>query len=159
MKQRRALYSNGAHHVPGGHIAITRSISVPIIHQDELIGIFAVANRENDYEKDDVRHVKAISDFVAPVLHARLQRDRVDAERRKADEAVKLANKKLGLMSAVTRHDGLNQLSLIQGYAQVAREMSKDSKMTSYLDKMILSGGVDERSAGIHSNLSIYRFH
>ncbi len=140
LSQRRALYSNGTHHVPAGHIAITRSICVPIIHQGELIGMFAVANRTSDYHEDDVKHVKAIADFVAPVLHARLQRDRIEVERRKADEAVKLANKKLGLMSAVTRHDGLNQLSLILGYAQVARGISKDSKLTSYLDKIILSG-------------------
>ncbi len=140
MIKRRALYSNSTHHVPTGHIAIVRSICVPIIHQGELIGLFAVANRSSDYVECDVKHVKAIADFVAPVLHARLQRDLMDVEKRKADEAVKLANKKLGLMSAVTRHDGLNQLSLILGYAQIAREMSKDQKMTSYLDKIIHSG-------------------
>ncbi|MBU1158949.1 MAG: HAMP domain-containing histidine kinase [Candidatus Thermoplasmatota archaeon] len=140
LSQRRALYSNGTHHVPEGHIAIVRSICVPIIHQNELIGMFAVANRTSSYYENDVKHMKAIADLVAPVLHARLQRDRIEIERRKADEAVKLANKKLGLMSAITRHDGLNQLSLILGYAQIAREMSKDGKITSYLDKIVLSG-------------------
>ena len=43
-------------------------------------------------------------------------------ERRMAEDALKIANKKLNLLSSVTRHDMLNQLVVIVGYLELARE-------------------------------------
>jgi PAS domain S-box-containing protein len=45
-------------------------------------------------------------------------------ERRRAEEALKIANRKLNLLSSVTRHDILNQLVGIVGYLELARESS-----------------------------------
>ncbi len=44
-------------------------------------------------------------------------------ERKLAEEALKETNRKLSLLASVTRHDLLNRISAIEGYAQILREM------------------------------------
>jgi len=140
LNEKRALFSNGGHDVPSGHIQIRRSICVPLIHLGEVVGLFAVANRTYDYSEEDVEYVKAIAGFVAPVLDARLTRDRSERERRRAEEALRLANKKLNLMGSLTRHDALNQLNVVLGYAEMMREPGSRDKAEMYLDRIIKSG-------------------
>lgn len=138
--EKRAQLSNGKHNAPTGHIQIRRSICVPLIHLGEVVGLFAVANRSYDYEQDDVDYVKAIASFVAPVLDARLNRDRSERERRRAEEALRLANKKLNLMGSLTRHDALNQLNVVMGYAEMLQDPKNADKAATYLDRIIKSG-------------------
>jgi PAS domain S-box-containing protein len=61
-------------------------------------------------------------------------------ERRRAEEALMLANKKLDLMSTLTRHDALNQLSVALGYAEIARGLAKGSNVAPYIDKIMSAG-------------------
>ncbi len=68
LTEKRVVLSNAKHHAPEGHIQISRSICVPLIHIGEVVGLFAVANRTYDYTEDDVEQIKAMADFVAPVL-------------------------------------------------------------------------------------------
>ncbi len=48
------------------------------------------------------------------------------SERKRAEEALALAGKKLALMSGITRHDILNQLSLLDGYLSLAEKSRED---------------------------------
>jgi signal transduction histidine kinase len=43
-------------------------------------------------------------------------------ERKRAETALLMANKKLNLLTSITRHDILNQLTAVQGYLDLARE-------------------------------------
>jgi signal transduction histidine kinase len=140
LVEKRAVLSNGEHHPPRGHISITRSICVPLIHVGEVVGLLAVANRPYDYAEHDVEEMKAVADFVAPVLHARLERDRSERERRRAEDALKLANKKLDLMSTLTRHDALNQLSAVLGYAEILRDLTKDPQAADFVNRIAKAG-------------------
>lgn len=61
-------------------------------------------------------------------------------ERKKDEESLHLANKKLNLLSGITRHDILNQLTILQGYQDLSREHLKDevysdSLLKNYLEK------------------------
>jgi PAS domain-containing protein len=58
-----------------------RSIVVPIIDRDEIIGLLAVANRDRDYTGEHLRELEEIANHVGPILHARLVRDRLERER------------------------------------------------------------------------------
>ena len=89
LTEKRAVLSNGKHNTPEGHIQIGRSLCVPLIHIGEVVGLFGVANRQYDYTADDVEQVKAMADFVAPVLHARLTRDRSKRERKQVADALR----------------------------------------------------------------------
>jgi PAS domain S-box-containing protein len=68
-------------------------------------------------------------------------------ERRKADEALRQANKKLHLLSSITRHDIKNQLMTLDGYLGLLKkkipadccedEMSRIRKVSSQISSMI----------------------
>jgi len=65
--------------VPEGHIDINRALMVPIMFRGELIGIIAVANKEDDYSATDIEVMSSITNHIAPILNARLQRDGIRA--------------------------------------------------------------------------------
>jgi len=75
MKHQKVLYSNLLGKVPDGHIPITNVIAAPIVHFKNLVGCIALANREVDYTDEDVSLMKGITERLAPLLAARLQRD------------------------------------------------------------------------------------
>lgn len=54
---------------------------------------------------------------------------------KKADDALKSALKKLNLLSSITRHDILNQLTGVIGYNEIISMMSDDEGIAQYLDK------------------------
>ena len=87
IRQKRTLYSNEPSHLmPEGHIPITRNIAVPLINRGEVIGLFQIASKETDYSEKDIQSVQSIADHIAPILHARLQRDRQERDLKSAKE-------------------------------------------------------------------------
>jgi PAS domain S-box-containing protein len=58
-----------------------------------------------------------------------------DITRRKyAENALRLANEKLNLLSSVTRHDVLNQLTAVRGYVELAFDSAVDQMQKKYLE-------------------------
>ncbi len=91
LQQKRALCSNLPGRVPEGHVAISRCLSVPIVHNRELIGLLLVANKLSDYDQSDRDLLQRMVDFLAPVLHARLQRDAQERARKRAEDALRVS--------------------------------------------------------------------
>lgn len=89
LAEKKSIYSNKPFKVPEGHIPITRAMDVPIIHKGNVIGNLLIANKESDYDEKDLELLEAISNHIAPVLNARLQRDKKDRERRQAEKFIK----------------------------------------------------------------------
>ena len=57
-------------------------------------------------------------------------------ERKRAEEALRQANKKLNLLSGITRHDILNQLMALKGYLELSRNYLDDKKtLVDFLEK------------------------
>jgi PAS domain S-box-containing protein len=90
-----ALFSNTRLKVPEGHVPLNRALVVPIMYRENIIGQIAVANKETDYDQNDQRLLKKIASTIAPILHARLQRDREERDRRLAEEALRNARNEL----------------------------------------------------------------
>lgn len=89
IREKKLLYSNEPSTLtPEGHVPITRNITAPIIHRGEVIGLFQVANKEADYDEEDVHIMQMIADTIAPVLNARLQRERQERARDRAEQVV-----------------------------------------------------------------------
>jgi PAS domain S-box-containing protein len=86
--KKKILYSNEPYHVPEGHISIRRSLTAPITYQGEVIGHIHVGNKATDYDENDTKLLEIITNYIAPVLHARLQRDRQEKKRKLAEEAL-----------------------------------------------------------------------
>ena len=99
IREKKTIVSNEpSTNVPEGHIAIRRHISMPVIYQGEAVGLFQVANKETDYDEGTVRLLETIANYVAPVLNARLQRDRSDKVRKRAEEELKEYSERLEQM-------------------------------------------------------------
>jgi len=58
---------------------------VPLVFQDKPIGLFTVANKPTDYTESDKQSLELIAEYVAPVLHARLERKKSEAALRESE--------------------------------------------------------------------------
>jgi PAS domain S-box-containing protein len=56
-------------------------------------------------------------------------------DQKQAQEALFQANKKLNLLNNVTRHDILNQLTVLIGYLELSRDDAKDPQLLTYISK------------------------
>jgi signal transduction histidine kinase/CheY-like chemotaxis protein len=98
LTEKVTLIKNEFHNVPKGHLPIYRSIGAPIVYRGELVGQFHLANRDWDYTPQDAVMLEGIANMIAPVLSARIHRDRKERELEqqaqmlaKAKEAAELA--------------------------------------------------------------------
>jgi PAS domain S-box-containing protein len=73
------------------------------------------------------------------------------SERRKAENALFIANKKLNLLGSVTRHDILNNLTVLLGYLTIIRKKNTDPAIEEYLKRS--SGAADQ----IHKQIEFTR--
>ena len=95
--EKKSLYSNEPFSVPQGHIPILRALDVPIIYQGAVIGNLLVGNKPTDYDEKGKQSLEIIADHIAPILHARLQRDQQEAIRKQAEESLKESEEKYRL--------------------------------------------------------------
>ncbi|MCK9592453.1 MAG: PAS domain S-box protein [Methanoregula sp.] len=58
------------------------------------------------------------------------------SERKAAEEALRQANKKLNLLSSLTRHDILNKVSVLLGYLDRAKSLAQDPTLLEYLNRL-----------------------
>lgn len=94
LEQKRTLYANEGLQVPEGHVPITSVMVVPVLYGQRLIGLLEVANKPGDYTKQDQFFLENIAANIAPILNARLERDKQQRERRQAEEALRESEKK-----------------------------------------------------------------
>jgi PAS domain S-box-containing protein len=92
IREGRTLYSNEPCTLtPPGHIPLARCLTVPLRCLENIIGILIVANKEKDYDQQDIRRMELIADTIAPILNPRLQNNRQEQDRRWAEDALCLA--------------------------------------------------------------------
>ncbi len=89
LVEKKMLYSNSPMSVPRGHIPISRVLVAPIVFNKREVGIFEIANKEVDYDDTDRNLLTKITEKIAPVLYARLQRDTQQEKRLRAERMLK----------------------------------------------------------------------
>ena len=95
IQERKTLYSNeGPFNTPKGHIPIKNTMVTPVIFRDEVISAIHIANKPGGYTQKEQEMLETIANHIAPVLYARLQRDKQDKERKLAEEALKQSEEK-----------------------------------------------------------------
>jgi signal transduction histidine kinase len=104
------------------------------------------------------RHAEERMRRLSEELDARV-RERT-AELQKTEESFRQANRKLNLLSSITRHDILNQLTIMTGYLKLAGDRVPDPEVKKYLATAQHAGEVIDRhmvftklyqNIGVHS--------
>lgn len=62
-------------------------------------------------------------------------------ERKRAEEALRLANRDLNLLTGITRHDILNNITVLLGYLHLAEEDPANPRVPEFLQKMESTAG------------------
>ncbi len=95
MIEKKTLCSNASFAVPAGHIPVMRALDVPLVYQGKLIGNLLVGNKPIDYNEKDRQLLETIADYIAPILGARLEKDRWERQRKEASDALQKARDEL----------------------------------------------------------------
>ena len=89
LNKKKSLFSTGPFKLPEGHIALRNALSVPIVHQKELIGQIVVGNSINDFTRHDQNLLETIANFISPILFLRLERKQYEIDRIKIEKELK----------------------------------------------------------------------
>ena len=103
LTEGRSLYANGALHTPAGHIGIANALDVPIRYRGATIGNLLVGNSPVDYTDTDQEVLEGIAASVAPVLAARVERDRSRTELERRTWELGERVKELACLYGITR--------------------------------------------------------
>ena len=153
LRTGKTAYANKRFKVPKGHIPIDRCLTVPLVFKDRSIGLLTVANKTEDYVESDIKVLEAVAEYVAPVLHAILERKQTEKELQESKEKLVRSKKmeSLGLMAGGIAHDLNNILSGIVSYPDLLlMDLPKDSPIRKPVEIMKESG---QRAADVVSDL------
>ncbi len=92
---KKAQLSNEQFAVPNGHLPVERALVVPLVHDDKAIGHLLVGNKAQDYTQQDQQQLQFLADAISPMLFLRLQRERQQAKRVRAEEELRRAHAEL----------------------------------------------------------------
>ena len=105
---------------------IHRVLLIPVIEQERVVAIAGVADKSSPYDESDQLQLT--------VLMAGMWRLII---RNRQEEALKTVNKKLSLLSTLTRHDILNLITALTGYMEISEDMTEDSELLVLMKKEV----------------------
>lgn len=88
ITEQKSFSSSGPFYLPEGHILIDNFLAVPILYGNASIGVLTVANRAAGFFEEDTLVLEGIAESIAPILNARLERDRQEQKRKHAEDLV-----------------------------------------------------------------------
>ncbi|HSQ92983.1 MAG TPA: PAS domain S-box protein, partial [Methanoregula sp.] len=122
----------------GSHKGSLTPLEVPVRHRDGRTLVIEIRPSVTDTEGK----------------HAGFRGLAVDiTERKRAEEALHRANRQLGLLTGITRHDILNKVSVILGYLRIAEKRNTDPAIGIYLQK------IDAATTAVRSQIEFTRVY
>ena len=107
LRTGKTQWANDSFHVPKGHVTIHCSMSTAIIYGGRPIGLLQVANKEGGYTERDVQQLESIANQCAPILKARLDKQKAQRLQQQAlDDYTDLYNNVPAMLVSVDAETG-----------------------------------------------------
>jgi PAS domain S-box-containing protein len=143
LKKAKTIISNSGLKLPEGHIQITCAMAVPIIHHEELIGQFVVANKKEGYYQYEKYLLENAASQTAPILNSLLEKNAQAKEHKRMQARIEQAQKMeaVGNLAGGIAHDFNNLLFPIVGLAEMMlADFPLDSPEHQNLHEIFLAG-------------------
>lgn len=104
--EKKSFLRNKDLSFPMGHIELKRTLIVPIIYKKSLIGQIVLADKKSNYHNDDLQKLNNISDYLAPILKIRLERNFATENVKKSEELLSRLNLLLNETEKISKVGG-----------------------------------------------------
>ena len=122
--------------VPVGHVPIHRFLGVPAMVGDQLLGMIAVANANQDYQFQDQDTLERVADLFAIAIQ---QFRAVDLLKQRTQELIR-SNQELEEFAYVASHDLQEPLRKIRSFTELLQKqlyISVDERARKYMDYVV----------------------
>jgi len=154
MRETRTLFSNSpSQDGLDGNVPVERCLCTPLMDRKEVIGLFYVADKASDYTEQDVRLLETLGRAVAPILSARLSRDREQEERERLESQLRQALKMeaIGRLAGGVAHDFNNILqAMMISSSMLIKNAPENDEMQEYAEDIL---NCVERAAALTGHL------
>jgi PAS domain S-box-containing protein len=150
MKERISVIRNQDQTWHDGNTRLSNSLSVPVTSNKTLLGLITVANKTGGYKRPDRELLEAICEYIAPILSAFLNEERMKTEKETAFKELVIAKEKAEetdrLKSAFLMnlsHEVRTPLNAIMGFTSLISQKFSNDENTAGFVKQIDSAGRD----------------
>ncbi len=139
-EKKLIIYNNGFEDL-NSETNVKNALVVPIIFNDLIIGVIAVANKNSDYSKADSMQLELIAKYIAPTLKTRLELEEEKKEKKKTQNDLQISElrfRKLTdtMSSAVFIHNRKNFIYLNHAATEISG-YSKEELLEIHYAKLI----------------------
>jgi signal transduction histidine kinase len=114
-------------------------LCVPLTHLGRALGVISVADRNDGYGSEEERRLETIAAYISPLIAVRIEKELAENERLRAERALEEVNRKLQLMTGVTRHDIINQLTILRGNLALSSAESQGAASRHHAEKAMVA--------------------
>ncbi len=77
INNKRSVYDNSPIYVTNANIELMNVSCSPIIFKDKVLGIIILGNKNTNFDENDILKLNKISDYISPVMHAKLEKQKI----------------------------------------------------------------------------------